>query len=109
PFPPLYDLLYYTCLFFFMLRRPPTSPLFPYTTLFRSASAEVVRVCYPIKHQDNGVIAMVLLQPLFQLLNATHGLRPGTQPDPLVLLATMTFQRFATHNLRAHSRLFGEL
>src|SRR6202007_3444480 len=28
------------CFFFFlMIRRPPRSPLFPYTTLFRSASA----------------------------------------------------------------------
>src|SRR5690606_41913677 len=25
------------CLFFLMLRRPPRSPLFPYTTLFRSS------------------------------------------------------------------------
>src|SRR5690606_4690178 len=26
--------------FFFLIRRPPTSPLFPYTTLFRSGAAE---------------------------------------------------------------------
>src|SRR5438105_10778754 len=34
----LYHLLFYRCLFFFflMLRRPPRSTLFPYTTLFRS-------------------------------------------------------------------------
>src|SRR5207244_10961115 len=29
---------------FLMLRRPPTSPLFPYTTLFRSAEAPQARV-----------------------------------------------------------------
>src|SRR5438874_13268127 len=30
---------FYTCLFFFlMIRRPPRSTLFPYTTLFRSPS-----------------------------------------------------------------------
>src|SRR5690348_18004973 len=31
------DVLYF-CLFFLMLRRPPRSTLFPYTTLFRSIS-----------------------------------------------------------------------
>src|ERR1043165_9530534 len=30
-------------LFFLMIRRPPRSPLFPYTTLFRSAAASVGR------------------------------------------------------------------
>src|SRR5437762_13163940 len=31
--------------FFLMIRRPPRSTLFPYTTLFRSASARVLRRC----------------------------------------------------------------
>src|SRR5437763_15285326 len=45
PFPP-YDL--WSCasrfysFFFFMIRRPPSSTLFPYTTLFRSALAKAV-------------------------------------------------------------------
>src|SRR5689334_24917504 len=30
-------------LFFFMIRRPPRSTLFPYTTLFRSTSQEAVQ------------------------------------------------------------------
>src|SRR5216684_7552529 len=30
-------LLFYICFFFLMIRRPPRSTLFPYTTLFRSA------------------------------------------------------------------------
>src|SRR3712207_9135942 len=34
-------LLVYFCFFFLMIRRPPRSTLFPYTTLFRSAK------CYP--------------------------------------------------------------
>src|SRR5437868_15493988 len=39
---PLYDLSFY--LFFFLtIRRPPTSPLFPYTTLFRSHHARRAR------------------------------------------------------------------
>src|SRR5258708_30373536 len=32
-----------TCFFFLMIRRPPRSTLFPYTTLFRSAWRTVVR------------------------------------------------------------------
>src|SRR5438094_10368722 len=31
--------VFYVAFFFFMLRRPPTSTLFPYTTLFRSRHA----------------------------------------------------------------------
>src|SRR5690348_18430825 len=34
--------------FFLMLRRPPRSTLFPYTTLFRSGSASSTRIsCWP--------------------------------------------------------------
>src|SRR5437773_9695518 len=33
--------MYLTILFFLMLHRPPMSPLFPYTTLFRSISSSV--------------------------------------------------------------------
>src|SRR5436309_15190834 len=36
---------YHICLllFFLMIRRPPTSTLFPYTTLFRSARGSIAR------------------------------------------------------------------
>src|SRR5205085_11674847 len=37
-YPPICPALY---LFFFLLRRPPISPLFPYTTLFRSQRCRV--------------------------------------------------------------------
>src|SRR4030066_1779590 len=37
---PLYLLV---CFFFLMIRRPPRSTLFPYTTLFRSGSAQTQR------------------------------------------------------------------
>src|SRR5205807_9190553 len=33
--------------FFLMIRRPPTSTLFPYTTLFRSHARPVARLCDP--------------------------------------------------------------
>src|SRR5258708_32604980 len=39
----------YTYLFFFflMIRRPPRSTLFPYTTLFRSPTCPAPRTCWP--------------------------------------------------------------
>src|SRR3989337_3620997 len=35
--------VYYVFFFFLMIRRPPRSTLFPYTTLFRSPDAEAYR------------------------------------------------------------------
>src|SRR3712207_9548311 len=42
---------YLACFFFLMIRRPPKSTLFPYTTLFRSA----VERPQPRLHQHRGV------------------------------------------------------
>src|SRR6266540_4808608 len=41
-------LVFYTFFFFLMIRRPPRSTLFPYTTLFRSCKSPVTAGC-----QDN--------------------------------------------------------
>src|SRR5438034_8050705 len=44
-----------------MIRRPPTSPLFPYTTLFRSSSrpeADAVRRSRPLARRDQYVSVM---------------------------------------------------
>src|SRR5256885_11305390 len=35
-----------------MIRRPPRSTLFPYTTLFRSIAEWVWAICKPAKHSD---------------------------------------------------------
>src|SRR2546430_16294386 len=35
--------------FFLMIRRPPRSTLFPYTTLFRSASQEVILAAHAVR------------------------------------------------------------
>src|SRR3712207_9571748 len=35
------------CFFFLMIRRPPRSTLFPYTTLFRSVEGEAVEGAHP--------------------------------------------------------------
>src|SRR5689334_25076226 len=37
----LYTISSYICFFFLMIRRPPRSTLFPYTTLFRSGDAGI--------------------------------------------------------------------
>src|SRR5688572_32532518 len=41
-FLPTFSLLFFFCFFFLMIRRPPRSTLFPYTTLFRSRGAEAM-------------------------------------------------------------------
>src|SRR5438105_14019500 len=44
------SLCFVLCFFFLMIRRPPRSTLFPYTTLFRSrTSSELVRIEQEIK------------------------------------------------------------
>src|SRR5690606_41737839 len=46
--------LFYFSFFFFMIRLPPRSPLFPYTTLFRSALLALMWV-----GQEFSIIAMI--------------------------------------------------
>src|SRR6266496_3833751 len=41
-----------SCLFFLMIRRPPRSTLFPYTTLFRSAHASSGETPAPVQPQN---------------------------------------------------------
>src|SRR6478752_9212087 len=40
--------------FFLMIRRPPRSTLFPYTTLFRSRRQRLLRVSSPEWHRQHG-------------------------------------------------------
>src|SRR3989442_7306763 len=40
------------CFFFLMIRRPPRSTLFPYTTLFRSKLAIGYRLHYDLYHKE---------------------------------------------------------
>src|SRR5256885_3944128 len=44
----MYFLFYFCFFFFLMIRRPPRSTLFPYTTLFRSLAA-VVHLVEPVR------------------------------------------------------------
>src|SRR5438552_16995701 len=44
-----YFLIFIFFIFFLMLRRPPRSTLFPYTTLFRSAGLRPSRGCWTLR------------------------------------------------------------
>src|SRR5256885_11706785 len=66
------------CFFFFlMIRRPPRSTLFPYTTLFRSVVAVGAAVAAHVDHEDVGQRA--LGQAAVQAL--VHGRAEGTHGD----------------------------
>src|SRR5688572_32092142 len=55
--------LYYLCFFFLMIRRPPRSTLFPYTTLFRSeGSIEQVRGALAVDPVEDRLVALPLLR-----------------------------------------------
>src|SRR5437870_8931145 len=41
--------------FFFMVRRPPSSTLFPYTTLFRSRGGAALALAFPVMHFSYGL------------------------------------------------------
>src|SRR3712207_4221299 len=81
------------CIFFLMIRRPPRSTLFPYTTLFRS-SREVRRWLGKhnrrVKESGEGVrIVSCLLPKQSPWLNAIepkwiHGKRKVVEPDGLL-------------------------
>src|SRR5689334_23742420 len=81
-----------TCIFFLMIRRPPRSTLFPYTTLFRSGRSS----------KENATID--------QLGHDLHRVLQELVPDgPVVLvghsMGGMTVMAFAEHQDRKSTRL----
>src|SRR5256885_9739614 len=60
--------------FFLMIRRPPRSTLFPYTTLFRSSPTNHSRVVVPVRFEWVGVGAgaRALLDRKSTRLNSSH-------------------------------------
>src|SRR2546426_11342958 len=60
-----------------MIRRPPRSTLFPYTTLFRSRGFRVVP-------PDTGIVHQVNLEYLARVVFTTDGKTPQAYPDTLV-------------------------
>src|SRR3712207_7449356 len=61
----------YVMFFFLMIRRPPRSTLFPYTTLFRSLFDRVVNIVAVGDLGDDEVVG--LAQVLFQIMRKTAG------------------------------------
>src|SRR2546428_9922392 len=56
--------------FFLMIRRPPRSTLFPYTTLFRSVSMTAQRA--PFGHGDDGIRFVKVPDRKSTRLNSSH-------------------------------------
>src|SRR3712207_9223774 len=48
----------FVCFFFLMIRRPPRSTLFPYTTLFRSGEVVGVGLLEVFVHGHHGVVGV---------------------------------------------------
>src|SRR5688572_33170863 len=75
------------CFFFLMIRRPPSSTLFPYTTLFRSRDVEKVAVCVAADVDRDGLLPdlpdAAARRPRRHVRQHAH-LRP--RADPLKLL-----------------------
>src|SRR3712207_8346585 len=70
-------LVFYASFFFFlMIRRPPRSTLFPYTTLFRSVAADVgQRHEQPRRADETGPEVVVALREFRHVLRACLRLR----------------------------------
>src|SRR2546428_7604783 len=90
------------CLFFFflMIRRPPRSTLFPYTTLFRSLENEVRR-SRRLRHHFSVVMADV---DLFKRYNDEHGHPAGD----VVLKRVAAIMREASRDVDFVARYGGE-
>src|SRR5438270_13699934 len=64
---------FFSLLFFFMIRRPPRSTLFPYTTLFRSVSSSALtNARHTPGGRDNAGNCMLLLDRKSTRLNSSH-------------------------------------
>src|SRR3712207_6910723 len=64
-----------------MIRRPPRSTLFPYTTLFRSPRDRVRRHVEGVRHQDVAGSCLVRdVEPARRPARAAYALRPLHRP-----------------------------
>src|SRR5690242_21582401 len=75
-----------------MIRRPPRSTLFPYTTLFRSSPQHAARIAKPLM-PNRGVLRRVRLPS--RLLRRRSGFRDGAVKMDLVAL------RVRVHEIRS--------
>src|SRR5256886_16182330 len=80
------------CLFFFflMIRRPPRSTLFPYTTLFRSRAIRLKKIVYMfmgsmIVKETAYAIGMLALQDLLNFIGRAYAYEPTKTPIRLIV------------------------
>src|ERR1035438_10784749 len=101
-------LLVHLCGFFFlMIRRPPRSTLFPYTTLFRSRSGSVLTTCSEEPVAVYGMERLPLTRPRCTLKRFRLSETPSTvslrkeviQPQVLLRLPCYDFTPIMDHTL----------
>src|SRR5437588_10180606 len=83
-----------TLFFFLMIRRPPRSTLFPYTTLFRS---------YAVSHKNAPHGAIVKLEPTAEDVTAGRTIYRAGDGDITEVAATPTRDRKSTRLNSSHT------
>src|SRR2546425_9037001 len=84
-----------------MIRRPPRSTLFPYTTLFRSEGARIAQRMAGVERLQPGQLLRVLLHPLGQLQEQPTPLGSGG-PAPLRKRGTRRLHRLVDVHFARH-------
>src|SRR6266487_4458541 len=75
--------LFVLCFFFLMIRRPPRSTLFPYTTLFRSGADQGLHLLQPGAGHGEGVLVPVVAVEQLQRQHAAEADGPQVAEDVL--------------------------
>src|SRR5258708_24874244 len=75
-----YRYLIHLFFFFLMIRRPPRSTLFPYTTLFRSHSENIVQIAKSYRESEN-VRIYNKIKHVFPMVNGRDWLYPPLDPE----------------------------
>src|SRR5699024_12617989 len=73
-----YSLLVFFLLLFLTIRRPPSTTLFPYTTLFRSGAERVFQVMDEVPETERAdAVPMKEIKGYVKLSHVNFGYRPG--------------------------------
>src|SRR2546428_13313620 len=76
-----------------MIRRPPRSTLFPYTTLFRSAPADSFVAVIATAGQPPDTISGTYTHPLPDSIHVTGSIKTSSGSSPVELLGRFLLQR----------------
>src|SRR3989442_4585132 len=91
----------YLSFFFLMIRRPPRSTLFPYTTLFRSPDG--LRRIQPVQLPADGVPVIALHQPVLHR-SEEHTSELQSRPHLVCRLLLEKKKRIRYDTARSHRR-----